>query len=219
MLTPFNYDFDPENPRHWWFGDCQDEELFLCWDYEYSRDCPNLIKEALAWRQKYGFPERFPVQLYTVIPTPQFFEGWPKLPYLEIDPEIRRFHCKLTQFCATALHRTLPKRNPVAVFGHDWDRSDEELIREFRKHLRNDRPRDVVIRERRGRRRVPQNCRRFLKELGAWRLSHVMSQTKAIEFAKDCGKPLYENQSALARAIRRVECYLTWLNNPALYPQ
>jgi hypothetical protein len=211
-MTRPAYNFDPENPRHWWFDDCPKDELLLCWEYEYSRDCYNLVAKALAWRKETGFPETIPFELFPFIPTPEFFRDWPLLPYLEIDSEKRRIYCGIDQGLANRLHQTFPKREAAARFEHDWDASDEELKRRFAKHLK-DRPRDIEIRERRGKRRVSENCRTRLKELGAWRLSEVMSQTDAVSFGLSHDRVLYKDQPALSKAVARVERYLNWLDN------
>jgi hypothetical protein len=44
--------FDPENRRHWYFGDCPADELYFWRNYEYSRECDPLVKAVLNWRQQ-----------------------------------------------------------------------------------------------------------------------------------------------------------------------
>jgi hypothetical protein len=159
-------------------------------------------------------------------PYERLIAEWPKSPYLEIDLQSRRTYLDvlkrlgaMTRDCiANRQLRERQTKEPVASFPiMGWDEPIAEQIKQLRKFVRDNRPRNCVV-ERRGQPTVERSLRQRLKALGAWRLSQVMSQSEVINHAFGLGKPLYENQPELSKVVNRVTDYLIWLDQTPVDP-
>jgi hypothetical protein len=216
-VSPARYNFDHRNLRHWCFDDCPEEELFLCWHYEYLRDCPSVVEKVLEWREKQGNRPKISWESLNGHPHERLIMEWPEIPYMERDRVARWLHLyvnnRLGKQSLDLIRMEQLKREPVAVFPIlDWKDSKTGLIRKFKEWLDDAYPKDVTPQETRGRRTMPRTLRPGLKALGAYRLSRVMSQEQVISHAIEFGKPLYKNQPELSRVLRRTKDYLSWLD-------
>jgi hypothetical protein len=214
-----DYDFDAEDPLHWWFADCPKEELFLCWCYEYYRECAAEVEKVLTWRKSVGNPETFD-ELFSKKPEAlvALYPEWPSLPYLAIPAEertrrreIQLAHAK-PHFDAIKHSRSAKATFPI----FDWTNSDNELVEDFRAWLKRKRPKAGSIRESRGNAGIERRTRVRLKGLGAYRLARNMTANEVIAHAIAKGKPLYKNQPQLSKVCSSIEKVIRQLNSDML---
>jgi hypothetical protein len=215
--SPFRYNFNPKNLCHWSFDECPKEELFTCWHYEYLRDCPAVIDRVLEWREKQKEHPEDTLEYFMGDPLERVIAQWPTLPYLEIPEDERQLYQKIRNILGSSIREILlgeqaKKKELAAFLIRDWSASDAELIKQFKKWLKAERPKECVIRESRGRPSRNSNVSVWLKALGAYRLSRVMSQNEVIGYAEGFGRHLYENQPQLSRVLKRTASYLVWLD-------
>jgi hypothetical protein len=211
------YNFDPANVLHWSFDECPKEELFACWSYEYLRDCPAVIDRVLEWREKQKQHPEGTLEKFSGYPFERVIEQWPTLPYLEIPGDERQLYQQIQNILGSSFREMLlgerSKKKELATFLiRDWSASDAELIKQFKKWLQAERPKECAITETRGRPNRTRNLSAWLKALGAYRLSQIMSQNEVIRHAGGQGRHLYKNQPQLSRVLKRTATYLAWLN-------
>jgi hypothetical protein len=187
------YVFDPENAEHWSFDSCPESELFPCFHYEFLRDCPNVVRRVLDWRESIGYkPKNWrtaasPHSIGQPGPYERFIPEWPDLPYLVIPPESRKLHWQIQQQGGEILGAQMRLQ-----------RAREELER-----LLTGEPERLT--SARAVRRIYIGPKRryqaWLKRLGAWRLvkREGVSHLDVIAYG------LYRNQPDVSRAVNWVD--------------
>jgi hypothetical protein len=220
MSNPFYYDFDPKNPRHWWFGDCPKEELLCCWHYEYTRDCPSAIQKILEYRENVAHPKSPSevTKFYSQVDETQLLETrivnlrrnnevnhnsiaylfpeWPDSPYLQIQPKFRTERLEILRKLGAPLREFIARQQ----------------IRSWLKANRNEKSK-----ERRGNAAFNRKSANRLKALGAYRLCAVMSMDDAIKHAVALDHKLYTNQPEMSKVCRQVANYLEWLDSTYMF--
>ena len=153
-------------------------------------------------------------------PYVRFIPQWPRQPYLAIELEARRVHCRIQLWYEGLLHKQRARakalrlrwRRPAVFEFQDLDQTDAEIlekIKKWRKGLKKDLPTHSQKHETRGRRTLESKCKVALKALGAWRLWKLggLSQNEVIYHAERYERHLYKNQPELSKVLRETESH------------
>jgi hypothetical protein len=236
--------FDCSNPNNWNFeplaenqtGVCSSQELFDCYEYEYSRQV------VLSGRSKqdviFDEDDKRLVEFYKL-----FAQDFPKTPWLQIPPNDRgarlwalekAFPISLP-FDAVPV-KELKKDNEIkdelewSQIEYDnqeftvlpikigWQHSDDEIIQSFSSFIKQFRPSPALIpRTGKAGKDERSSIKKSLKELGALRLLASMTAREAMEFTgKLRGQEsscLYASDKGWSEAKKNANKILkAWLN-------
>ena len=193
-------------PREEWdFSSCLEGQESSCWEYEYGRECPRIVKafrEDVSGRRR-GFDEdgywfyqhevfngeEFEPLVFLLAPP-----GFPDVPYLQSKRRKPRSGPKVPAKWNTFIHpakvrdvdgdpkRTFrPPPDFIAKLYVEWDATDRELLQDFRQWLKEHRPRKA--KSRRGKSAARERMA-DLKALGAYRLLKMMGAEQALAYTK-----------------------------------
>ena len=193
--------------EEWDFSTCPEDQLKACFFYELARECRHVADAARALRKHLkeigadstpdhqlavtvvdlfkDCPE-FPDTPFLAIPTAERYRRIKKLgkviPPVQVDLAglIRRYRNQ-------AITGKTIKYGQGDIFGFylDWRISDDKLIEGFAHSLKTNRPHSAVATVRRGQGSSPQQIRKDLKALGAWRLLQQMTWEDAYTYTRE----------------------------------
>ncbi len=211
----------PIKREDWDFSSCPVGELMECCLYEYARSSAQFLADYEQRKHLNAAAGNF-------APLPHGFglsmecPEYPTIPWLKIDPKIRRMRVRgFFNFADVGFAPAYPHQSPgfnpqtgeeVGIFEISWGCSANQIVADFKKWVKARHKTQQAKISDSGAiwpQRLQKSAKGMLNNLGAWRLRQQMSYTEALELTwEHLKEPLFKNQAAWIRAKRKAEKFL-----------